>query len=123
MHGLKETMLTLSPIQMKKLNLCLQMWQLIRLYTIASPDPTLITAKPLKKRLRDLEQQVAIQLPPPGSSEKRPRSGDDTTEGNRPPPPPPALRGPTRVDIMRSLTLSQEERNQFYTRYNPTFTS
>ncbi len=111
-------MLTLMPTQTEKLDLCLRMWQLIRQYTQASQDPTLITAKPLKKRLRDLEQQIAIQMPPVGSAEKRPRSGDDDKDGKRPPPPPPppAPPGATHEEILRLLTLSQEERNQFFTR-------
>jgi hypothetical protein len=79
-------MLTPIPTQMEKLDLCLRMWQLIRQYIQKSPDTTLITADPVKKKLRLLEKQIAIQMPPVGSAEKRPRSGDNNEDGNRPPP-------------------------------------
>jgi len=71
MLRLEEGTLTPISIQLEKLDLCLQMWQLIWYYIQKSPDPTIIEVDSVQKKLRDLEQQMVIQRRPAGSAEQK----------------------------------------------------
>ncbi len=54
MLRLDEGMLTPISIQLEKLDLCLQMWQLILHYIQKSPDSTIIEVVSVQKKLQGL---------------------------------------------------------------------
>ena len=93
----------------QRLDICLRMWKLVILYIQKDPDTKVIRFSVAREKVKALEAQIAVQQPPPGSAQKR--------RSLSPPSPPQDSR--PRPDIESALTVSQENRKQYYEPYDP----
>ena len=105
------------PDATEQLDSCLQMWELVKRFIDKDPDTSVVKAREAKEKIKILKRQISVQIPPSGAAQKRGRSGE---RGETPsPPPPPPQTAITPEEIMAKLTISQEQRAQHYTRYDP----
>ena len=85
------------------------MWKMILTYITKYPDIKVIQTKPVKEKIKCLEQQIKVQLPDAGqSSTKRP--GEETSS------PPRSKSPPERQNPMAQLTVSLEDRRLYLNR-------
>ena len=106
------------PDAAERLDLCLRMWRLIRLYINDHPDPKVIKGGPAWQRINFLEDQIKAQLPPQGSGKKRSAARSPIESGS------PASTGLPYHSVPQEaaarLTVNQEQRVQYYNPYEPT---
>lgn len=97
---------------------CLAMWKVIHIYITKYPDTKVITAKPVKERIKNLESKIKVQLPDAGQPSTK-HSGEDISS-------PQMSKRPTRrqsppdlnvaENIMAQLTVSLEDRMTYLNR-------
>ena len=86
------------------------MWNVILLYITKYPDLKVTTTKPVKEKIKYLNEQIQAQLPDAGqSSTKRPGEGSLSPRRSKSPP---ATQNP-----MALLTVSLEDRRLYLNRY------
>ena len=103
----------------ERLDLCLRMWRLIRLYINDYPDPKVIKGPRAWQRINFLEEQIKAQLPPQGSGKKRlasssPIESASPASGSLP------YHSTPPQEVAARLTINQEQREQYYNPYEPT---